>query len=246
MSGSTTDATARRRAGARIVAFYPRAWRRRYGDELEDLLESGVVGLRGRLDLLRGALDAHLHPDRRSPLPVVAALTASALATAHAVALAGQPVPLDWPGYLEEGLPLIIGAVAALLPASVGLWLKLGDADGFFGRVGLVLSLAGHGAWLLALLAAVLRLEYGAVTAVAATIAMVGTASLGVALVGRARVLLGALVALAALAGVGPPGIGWPLFAIAWTGIAVVLVAEFAGDARAGGARAGGGSIRAG
>ena len=127
--------------------------------------------------------------------------------------LAAQPVPLDWPGYLDEGLPLIIGAVAALLPVTVGLWLKLGDADGFFGRVGLVLSLVGHGAWLLALAAAVLRIEYGAITAIAATIAMVGTASLGVALVGRARVLLGALVALAALAGVGPPGIGWPLFA---------------------------------
>jgi hypothetical protein len=245
VNAATPNATTPRRPGARFVAFYPRAWRRRYGDELEDLLESGVVGLRGRLDLLRGALDAHLHPERRSPLPVVAALTASALATAHAVALAAQPVPLDWPGYLDEGLPLIIGAVAALLPVTVGLWLKLGDADGFLGRVGLVLSLVGHGLWLLALLAAVLRIEYGPITAIAATIAMVGTASLGVALVGRARVLLGALVALAALAGVGPPGIGWPLFAAAWTGVAVVLLVEFAGHAQAGGSPAGGGPIRA-
>ena len=49
-------------------------------------------------------------------------------------------------------------------------------------------------AWLVALLAAALRVEYGPLTAVAATVAMVGTAMLGVALAGRARTLLGALL----------------------------------------------------
>jgi hypothetical protein len=246
VNASTSDVTvAARRPGARIVALYPRAWRVRYGDELEDLLESGSVGLRGRLDLVRGALDAHLHPERRSPLPVVAALTASALATAHALALVAQPVPLDWPGYLEDGLPMIIGAVAALLPTSVGLWLKLGDADGRLGRAGLLLSVAGHGAWLVALLAAALRLEYGPITAIAATFAMAGTAALGVALVGRGRFILGVLLAAAALAGIAPPGIGWPLFALAWTGVALALLVEFVTGSREGDAPTDGGPIRA-
>ena len=153
------------------MALYPRAWRARYGDELEALLDVAPPGLRDRFDLLRGALDAHLHPARPSPLPVVAALTASALATAHAIALAAQPVPLDWPGYLEEALPLVIGSVAALLPAIVGLWLKLGDADGALGRLGVVVALGGHLAWLVALLAAAWRVEYGPLTAIAATVA---------------------------------------------------------------------------
>ena len=218
-----------RRTSARYVGLYPRAWRERYGDELEAVLESNPPGLRSRLDLLRGALDAHLHPPTFSPLPVVATLTASALATAHAVVVAAQPVATDWPGYLEDALPLIIGAVAALVPAVVGLWLKLGDADGAIGRLGLWLALAGHLAWLVALFAAAAHLAYGPLTAAAATMAMAGTAALGVALAGRGRFLLGGFAAAAALAGIAPPSFGWPLFAGAWTAVALVLVVDFAG-----------------
>jgi hypothetical protein len=219
-------------SATRIVALYPRAWRARYGEELEALLEAGSLGLRDRIDLLRGALDAHLHPARPSPLPVVAALTASALLTAHAIALAAQPVPTDWPGYLEEALPLVIAAVAALLPALVGLWLKLGDADGALGRLGLVVALGGHLCWLVALLAAAMRVEYGPLTAMAATVAMAGTAAIGIALAGHARLALGALLSGAALAGIAPPSLGWPLFAAAWTGVAATLVVQFVrGDA---------------
>lgn len=232
---SATTAGAPSRPGARLIALYPRAWRARYGDELEALLEATHVGVRDRLDLLRGALDAHLHPARPSPLPVVAALTASALATAHAIVLAAQPVPLDWPGYLEEALPLVIGSVAALLPAVVGLWLKLGDADGALGRLGLLVALGGHLAWFVALLAAAWRVEYGPLTAIAATVAMAGTAALGIALVGRSRILLGALLAGAALAGVAPPALGWPLFAAAWTGVAATLAVQFARGGASGG-----------
>src|SRR5512132_4053000 len=49
-----------------LLRLYPRAWRERYGEELLAQLESqrplriGVVA-----DLVRGALDAHLHPLRR-------------------------------------------------------------------------------------------------------------------------------------------------------------------------------------
>ena len=219
-------------SATRIVGLYPRAWRARYGEELEAMLEAGSLGLRDRIDLLRGALDAHLHPSRPSPLPVVATLTASALVTAHAIVIGSQPVPLDWPGYLEEALPLVILAVVALLPAIMGLWLKLGDADGPLGRLGLVLAVAGHLAWLGDLLAAAMRVDYGPLTAIAATVAMAGTAALGVALVGHARITLGVLLAGAALAGVAPPALGWPLFAAAWTGIATTLVVQFArGDA---------------
>jgi hypothetical protein len=216
--------------GARIAALYPRAWRERYGEELADLLGSDSIGLRDRLDLVRGALDAHLHPARPSPVPVVAALTAGALATAHAIVLALQPVPTDWPGYLEDALPLIAGAVAALLPALVGLWLRLGDDDGRLGRAGVWIALGGHVLWLVALVGAMLQVEYGPITAIAATVAMTGTAVLGIALVGRARIVLGVLLAIAGLAGVAPPSLGWPVFAAAWTALALVLAVELAGS----------------
>jgi hypothetical protein len=49
-----------------LLRLYPRAWRERYGEELSAQLEAerplriGVVA-----DLVRGALDAHLHPLHR-------------------------------------------------------------------------------------------------------------------------------------------------------------------------------------
>jgi hypothetical protein len=146
---------------------------------------------------------------------------------AHALVLAAQPVPTDWPGYLDTALPLIIASVLALIPAVIGLWLKLGDEDGAIGRIGVILAVVGHLAWLVTLLAASTRLAYGPLTAAAATLAMTGTAVLGVALAARSRLLLGTLVASAASAGVAPPAIGWLAFAAAWTAIAIVLVIDF-------------------
>ena len=45
-----------------LLSLYPEAWRRRYGAELEALLEDDPPGPRATLDLIRGALTAHLHP----------------------------------------------------------------------------------------------------------------------------------------------------------------------------------------
>jgi len=225
-SGPLTG-VAPRPPGAALIALYPAAWQRRYGEELESLLELGGLSLRDPLDLIRGAIDAHLHPSQPSALPVIAALTAGALFTAHAIALASQPVPLDWPGYLLDALPLAVLGVALLLPSVVGLWLKLGDADGALGRLGIVIALAGHGAWLVAIVAAALAIEYGPLTAAAATVAMAGTAMLGLALAGNGLAMLGGLLVGAALAGVAPPALGWPLFGAAWSAIGFRLLLDF-------------------
>jgi hypothetical protein len=222
--------------GARLLALYPTDWRVRYEPEVAWILGQEPLTMRGRVDLVRGAIDAHLHPAEPSPLPIIAAITGGAMLAAHAIALALQPVPPDWPGYLEEALPLVGLGVAALVPALVGLWLKLGDADGAVGRVGIVLAVAGHVAWLAALAVAALRIEYGPLTAVASSIAMAGAALLGVALAGAGRLRLGVLLATAALAGLAPPALGWPLMAAAWTGLGLVLVLEF-GAPRSGGFR---------
>jgi hypothetical protein len=216
-------------SGSRFVGLYPRAWRERYGDELQAVLELERVGVRTRLDLLRGALDAHLHPFAPSRLPAYAAVTASAFAAVHAIALATQPVPTDWPGYLDDALPFLIASVVAMLPSLVGIWLRIGDDDGALGRLGIILALVGHVAWLVDLVAAAAHVAYGPLTAAAAAVAMTGTALLGVAVVGHGRILLGALLIAAALAGVVPPALGWPAFAAAWTGVAAVLAVEQSG-----------------
>lgn len=48
---------------SRILRLYPRAWLTRYGAELEDLVAARPPGLGGSIDLVRGALDAHRHPE---------------------------------------------------------------------------------------------------------------------------------------------------------------------------------------
>jgi hypothetical protein len=45
-----------------LLRLYPRAWRDRYGDELLALLEDRPATPLDLLDLIRGALDARLHP----------------------------------------------------------------------------------------------------------------------------------------------------------------------------------------
>ena len=45
-----------------LLRLYPRPWRERYGEEFEELLAQRPPSARHRLDIVRGALDAHLHP----------------------------------------------------------------------------------------------------------------------------------------------------------------------------------------
>jgi len=45
----------------RILRLYPAAWRERYRDEMESILEERALGPFEMADLLLGALDAHLH-----------------------------------------------------------------------------------------------------------------------------------------------------------------------------------------
>jgi hypothetical protein len=55
-----------------LVARYPSGFRERHGDELLAWVEERGLGLLVAIDLVRGALDAHLHPDlvaeRRIPM----------------------------------------------------------------------------------------------------------------------------------------------------------------------------------
>jgi hypothetical protein len=47
----------------RLIDFYPRRWRERYGAELEAFVARRQASFRVALDVLRGAIDAHLHPE---------------------------------------------------------------------------------------------------------------------------------------------------------------------------------------
>jgi hypothetical protein len=114
-----------RPAGARLLQLYPRAWRARYEAEVLAVLEEAQIGWRAWLDLARGALDARLHASSR--WPAAAALLSGAMWTIAGVAVVGQPVPPDWPGYLVDILPVTLVAVVAGLVAVIGCWARRSD-----------------------------------------------------------------------------------------------------------------------
>jgi hypothetical protein len=48
---------------SRLLRLYPAAWRQRYLAEVTDLLAERPADIRNRIDIVRGALDAWLHPE---------------------------------------------------------------------------------------------------------------------------------------------------------------------------------------
>ena len=72
---------------SRLVRLYPMAWRERYEREFRELLRERPIRLRGLVDVVLGAVDAHLHPElvgvERQPLtyriPGLLALAAGVL-----------------------------------------------------------------------------------------------------------------------------------------------------------------------
>jgi len=134
------------------VRLYPRAWRERYGAELEALLEARPPTLGDRLDLIRGALDARVDPQvgssaperQRSPRDAwtrVSIIVGGALLWAWALGLALLMTP--WSGREPEPGPFLfivpaVGLVGAIATAGalLGLALVHESAVGRLGAVG--------------------------------------------------------------------------------------------------------------
>jgi hypothetical protein len=214
-----------------FVRLYPRAWRARYEDEFVALLEAAPTTRADGLDIVRGALDAHLHPAEPSLVPGLAAVLGGGLWILGAAPIAAMPTPPDWPGYLFDSLPLAILAAVALAIAVVGAWLRE-DSRGAIrsqrlGRVGVVLALVGHLAWAATLTGALAGLGYGAPVAIASTAAGLGTVLVGLALAAAgdwlvAGLLVGAPVLLVVPPWAVPPSAAWLAFGTLWIGIGLI------------------------
>ncbi len=149
---------------SRLVRLYPEAWRSRYEVELVDLLASRPPTLLERLDIVRGALDAHLHPqvvapdgktpplterDRLARRLGMAAVGGAALwAVAFGVSLLG-PVQYDGYGAYRDGsaaLPFLLAAVG-LLGAGLGGQVLSLPPDARLARAGAGVALLFLVAW---------------------------------------------------------------------------------------------------
>jgi hypothetical protein len=191
-------------------------------------LEQRRIGVRDRVDLGRGALDAWLHQPSR--LPAFAALAAGGLWTVGGTVVVGQPVPPDWPGYLLETLPVAIVATVLGGLATIGCWARRSDVAGRAGVLAVGLAVVGHVAWIAALLAAWLGFGYGAQTIAAQTAGALGSVLVGLVLLRSADEVIGAVLVVAPAVML----LGWPIawlgFGLGWTLVGVLLLAQPAPD----------------
>jgi hypothetical protein len=119
---------------SRLVRLYPRAWRERYEDEFLRLIEDRPPSRLERFDIVRGAIDAWLHPQVRRAASaahgdsdtrgaVVAASLGGLAFAASGVSIAVARIGPD--GYKDNdlGVPILIGGmvltgIAALFAAT--------------------------------------------------------------------------------------------------------------------------------
>jgi hypothetical protein len=145
----------------RLVALYPRDWRTRYEDEFLALLADRPPHAMGRLDIIRGALDARLHPQVKGaldpiepPTPVnvwgVRAGSATLLGAllwilAVVVAANGPIIVEDWGTYrdLTAAAPLFFIAILLLCAGMVAVALDLPASAGVARAAATVGALVG-------------------------------------------------------------------------------------------------------
>lgn len=130
---------------SRLLALFPRSWRDRYEVEFEALMDERPPSLVERLDVVRGALDAHLHPqvggatrplpDRSGPEDLrvarrlgLGAITGAAVwVAAFAIASVG-PIRYDGDGAYRDGssaMSLLLLAAGLLTAGLVGQFILL-------------------------------------------------------------------------------------------------------------------------
>ena len=158
-----------------LVRLYPRAWRDRYGAELDDLLASRAVGTAGRLDLVRGVLDAHRHPelvDRSVPDPAATApvsrqrfedlrfarrlgigtLVGAIVWIVGWIVAANGPLVVDGDHSYRDGadaMPIVLGSMILLSVGLTGQLIRL-PAQAIVARVGAFVGLLAAPIWALA------------------------------------------------------------------------------------------------
>jgi hypothetical protein len=211
-----------RSTGRSLLALYPRWWRDRYGDEIAVILEARPPGFAARIDLLRGAFDAHLGGPDAGSAPgraAAAALVAGGAWTIAGVASVGAPTPPDWPGYLVSTLPVALLGVAASVVAvlSVSRLVWSSNRPSLEGAV--VGTVIGYLFWATALIVALIGGPYGAVTAIAQSLAAVATVGVGLVLLRAGAHPVGEILLVAGAVMLLPTPAAWVVAGALWTGL---------------------------
>lgn len=193
----------------RLLRLYPAAWRERYEAEFIATLQERPVGPTGAMDIVHGAIDAHLHPELiggaphawTHRLPGLMAMSAGVIWSWYYLRI-GLAAPEEW-GY---------GVLIAML---LMIFAVLGDyLEAHARRIGLAVSV----------------LVVAAVLAGVQPLTAIGDGVLSLALGAAAAMLLsGGMLTLAAIrAGIGP-GVRWLLIAAALLVPAAVAIPVMGG-----------------
>ena len=218
---------------SRLLRLYPAAWRERYEPELLGLLHDRPVRLRGSVDVVLGAIDAHLHPEliggTRQPwthrLPGLLAMTAGLIWSWYYLRIV-LAAPEDWGYGVFIAMLLMFVAVLGDYMASharrIGFTLSTSIAAAVLAGVQ-PLSVIGDGTLSFALGAAAALLVSGGMLTLAALRAGIRPGARWLLIAGS--LLVPVTVAIAVMGGFGPtdPG-GAPAmlvavlpYGIAWT-----------------------------
>jgi hypothetical protein len=228
------EASSRARSrGRSLLALYPRWWRDRYGDEIALILEARPPDLAARIDLLRGAFDAHLGGPDTGSVPgraAAAALIAGGAWTVAGVASVGGPAPPDWPGYLASTLPVALLGVAASLVAVLRVSRLAWSSNRPSLEVAVVGTVAGYLLWAAALVVAVIGGPYGAVTAIAHSLAAIATVAMGLVLFRAGAHPVGEILLVAGAVMLLPTPAGWVVAGALWTGLGLWQIVDARSD----------------
>lgn len=211
---------------SRLLILYPRWWRARYGDEMQGLLSDLTPGSIDRVDLTRGALDAWLHPPTPSIIPSLSAVLGGGLWTVAAAGTVAQPVSPDWPGYLDEVIPVTLASAICLLVAILGISLRAADAARRAFWIIVILTVLAYGAWVAAMAGTAIGSFAPAVLGATQSAAMIATAGCGMLVIRTGSPIVGTLVLVAAVSLLVPWPSAWLAFGACWTAIGIVLFVE--------------------
>ena len=150
---------------SRFVRLYPATWRARYEVELRDTLSSRPLTVRDRWDLVRGALDAWVHPELVEPVAGELALAGHGSFEAHhradmpwipflgvlaatSLAMAALQVLIRPHGLWGEQHPQSVLLTVATLALGTVFWLQRAaplTRLGGIAMIAITLLLVGHG-----------------------------------------------------------------------------------------------------
>lgn len=209
-----------RATGSVLLRLYPASWRARYADEVREILADRPPDVRARLDLIRGAWDAHVQASAVSRRPAIAAFVAGAAWTIAGASTVVQPAPPDWPGFTSSTLAIGLIGVAGALGFVQAIVAAIGDKGARPAVVAISLFVLGHGALAATLLVALIGGPYGAVTGAALASAAIGSVAVGLVAIRVGTVVAGLTLVVAGGALAIPSPASWIVVGGAWTALA--------------------------